>query len=258
MVNIRWRKKDQTKLSRAVQKFNAKLTRLSKANPEFADAGVYPERLVVSELKQGILTRADFNRTIKSIDRFFKKDAADVIKNKAGIYTTKYEEREAAIDARRVTLRRKKQREESGISKHRAEKLNLEDVDISKKLDEIKKRLEPGKNNNTTPENERQRWRNFTRMLKLQSSDNWFQQKNEQYLQNYFRALNENLTPSQAQAIKKLIEDLGIDGYQLFLINQNNDLTDIDFVYSQTEADYRYETIMEQIPLTLKELNEEE
>ena len=39
---IMWRKKDKTKVSRYVQKFNAAITRLEKLNPELIDTGALP------------------------------------------------------------------------------------------------------------------------------------------------------------------------------------------------------------------------
>lgn len=257
MANIKWRKKDRVKLSRYVQKFNAKITRLEKANPEIADAGLYPDRLNVNDIIGIISTRKDYNRVIKRIDRFFKKDAASIKTLDSGVKITKYEYNEAKIAERVVNIRRKKTREKAGISEARAKEVGLGTINVDERLKEIANRLKPNRNNYTNLVNENQGWKNFLKNVLIQQQDEWFEKKNEQYLKNYYAALDDQLSPSQAAEIKKMIKELGIDGYTLFLINLTNDLTDIDYIYGYEKAVEKFEAIMENIPITLEDIKDE-
>lgn len=256
---IRWRKKDTNQLSIYVRKFNAKITRLEKQNPDIASAGLYPQRISVSDLKSRIFTRKDFNREIKAIDRFFKSGAADIITTSSGIKITKYELNEAKIYVRRINKRRKDLRDKSGISDFRAKELNLNYVSLEDKLNEIKLRIENmRKKAEPDMSNEMQNFKNFLIKLHYESSDEWFDRKNDQYYLNYLEGAKNELGAENAQKIKDLLEKLGITGYQLYLINLKNDLTDFDYVYGADKVEERIQNILEQIPITFKEVMEDD
>lgn len=65
---IRWRQSDDAELKRNVKNFNAKISRLEKKYPKLKN--VLPERVTVEQMKELIDTRKDFNREMKSLQRF--------------------------------------------------------------------------------------------------------------------------------------------------------------------------------------------
>lgn len=97
---MKWRKEDEKKLSKAVRKFNASITNISKKNPEIAEAGLYPEKLSVKALRSNILTRSDYNRTLSSIERWFKPKSREII-TKSGIMMTRYSYKESIYQYQR-------------------------------------------------------------------------------------------------------------------------------------------------------------
>lgn len=102
---IRWRESDTAELQRVINNFNAKLYRVKKNHPEYAD--FLPERVKKSDLVKGIHTRADFNRITNSLKRFSKKGSEAPVKSSRGAKSTKWElgefRRKEGIDNARRT-----------------------------------------------------------------------------------------------------------------------------------------------------------
>lgn len=65
---INWRDSDLQELSKAVNNFNRKITRLSKKYPQIKN--VLPEKITVAQYKELINTRQDLNREINALKRF--------------------------------------------------------------------------------------------------------------------------------------------------------------------------------------------
>ena len=75
--NIRWTENDSKELSRAVKNFNAKVRRLEK---KYAGQDVVlPEKVSVKELQNVIGTRRDLQRELKSLQRFSKRGAEEIV-----------------------------------------------------------------------------------------------------------------------------------------------------------------------------------
>lgn len=111
---IKWRKQDLKKLSQYVGKFNAKITRELRKNPEAWE--YYPAKISVKEIKAQIETREDYNRFIKSIDRAFKPGGFTPVENKEGTKTTKWMLNEINISNRFINRERQKIREKANPS----------------------------------------------------------------------------------------------------------------------------------------------
>ena len=106
---IKWRKQDLKKLSQYVGKFNAKITRELRKNPEAWE--YYPPRFNVSQLRTQIQTREDFNRFIKSVDRAFKPGAFTPVETKKGKKTTKWALKEIYLANRYINRKRQEIRD---------------------------------------------------------------------------------------------------------------------------------------------------
>lgn len=255
MANIKWRDKDDKKLAAYVRKFNAKITRESNKNPDIADSGIYPAKISVKDIKSRIVTRNDFNKELRSIDRAFNKGAFDIIDTSAGFKLTKWEVKDITLAVKRINKRRRETRQKAGISEKRAKELKLNDISVEDVLKEIGKRIKQApKNTMVDIANEKQAWTNFVKKVRMEDNPGWFEKKNAAYMKGYTKALMHELGWDKAKKIIKMIRQLGITPYQLFLINLSNDRTDIDFVYGAEGIEEKFEALMEQIPLTYEEL----
>lgn len=68
---IQWRQEDSAALQKAVKNYNAKIKRIEKNDP--LSRGLLPEKQTVRELRQGIRTRADFNRKLKELQSYTQR-----------------------------------------------------------------------------------------------------------------------------------------------------------------------------------------
>ena len=105
---IRWRDSDTAELQRTINNFNAKLYRLKKNHPHLAE--YLPDRVNKTTIIKSIATREDFNRTIKSLQRFSKRGAETPVKSARGAKATKWEISEHKKKERIVNREREKER----------------------------------------------------------------------------------------------------------------------------------------------------
>lgn len=68
---IQWRPEDSETLQKAVKNYNAKITRISKNDP--LSRGLLPDKVTVSELRQDIKTRKDFNKKIRELQSYSQR-----------------------------------------------------------------------------------------------------------------------------------------------------------------------------------------
>lgn len=230
---IRWRKQDKTKLSRYISKFNASITRLSRKNPELADAGILPEKLDINVVKYHISTRRDYNRIIQRIDRWFRPKARDIILTPAGTRTTRWEVQEARYSQQRINAQRKKVRSKFNVGERVSEQSNLQDISVADKWNNIRSNLAGGDD----IENQQQSWKNFVHNLFIQESDNYNVMRLQNYYDNWISALYENFSVLNAQAIQNFIEERDISPAQLFEMVIKDERLSIAFVYSEEEEE---------------------
>lgn len=88
-------------LSRAVNKFNAKIKRLENVDREID----IPEKESISAIKDRVTTKWDLNREINRLERFTKRNAEDLIKNKSGVVMSKWEFENIQREQRRLSAR---------------------------------------------------------------------------------------------------------------------------------------------------------
>ena len=106
--SIRWRESDTRELQRIINNFNAKIYRLRKNHPELKD--YLPDTVKKKDVIKGIETRADFNRTIKSLQRFTKRGAENPVKSSRGAKSTEWEVGEFKLKQRIENARRTRER----------------------------------------------------------------------------------------------------------------------------------------------------
>lgn len=101
--NIRWTADDEKELNRAVKNFNAKLSRIAKAeekrakqDPDYKKT-VLPEKASVKKLRDLVTTRQDLNRELNALKRFSKKGAeigVELPDNKHNLKITDWQKKE--------------------------------------------------------------------------------------------------------------------------------------------------------------------
>lgn len=230
---IKWRQKDKTKVSRYVQKFNTAITRLEKLNPDLVDTGVLPERLDVSEIRSQITTRADFNRFIKRVDRFFKPGAKDIVMAPSGYRMTRWGIKEAKLTERRINQQRVAFVEKMKISKAEQKALKLKPIDVFKEQQKVLNSNSPSK---------AQKWMNFLYTLERESGDNYYTNMSVQVQQSYIKALK-NTFGDQSETLVNFIKDNEIKGTDILYAISKNDILDFEYLYSREDADAKLEML---------------
>lgn len=98
---IRWKRSDTAKLSRAVRDFNKKVRELKKEENKL----YLPEEIEYKDTKQNITTRRELNRVINSLKRFQREGAEELYITQSGAQMSRWERRELGIQSR-IAVRR--------------------------------------------------------------------------------------------------------------------------------------------------------
>lgn len=227
--SIRWRKEDQQKLSRQVRKYNAKITREIKNGRlpmEFA-----PPRLKVSELRDSIQTRADFNRIINRTQRIFNPDALNTISLESGLTLTRYELREAKLSLAAVNRRRAAELKRLNPSTYKGTMGTIEENNLKPRKIDFSK----------IPVN---RWGETIGALTKQTLDSYYVERQKLYKQNYLKSIynifgSNPLVDELAAIIQKIPAEELYDAYA------DDPFLQIDFVYDPLDAAMKLETLIE-------------
>lgn len=106
---IRWTNDDKQNLRKAVNNFNRKIKRLEQLGKDNLPEKVsYKElvgikKLVDSSYDREIYSRRELNNVIRSLQRFSKRGAEDIVTLKSGEQVTKWQKREIGIARSRAT-----------------------------------------------------------------------------------------------------------------------------------------------------------
>lgn len=187
---INWRKTDAEKLNKEVERFNAKIYRTKRAHPEMEN--ILPETIkkadkakMVEELKNA--PRSEFNKEIKSLDRFLKKGAEKEIVSETGNRVTRWEKNEVSLKVAQINRERTKERKavENMEATSRGEKIGLKRGEMgSERLNELKpkkfdfNKIKGGKE-----------WKRFKASVEKQASPQARNERMEGYKANYIKGL---------------------------------------------------------------------
>lgn len=244
---IKWRPEDTKKLSRAVQKFNTSITKLSQKNPEIAEAGLYPDKISVKQLRERILTRSDFNREIASINRWFKPKARDII-TLEGIKMTRYAYKEALYRYQSQLHTYNTSLKEAHDNLRKQAQLGQKPLSPMEKLKQITKAREDKSDYNYQDEENLQKsWAVYQMKLAKRSNDKYYEETNRLYYTNYMASLDENFTKEHANDIQALMYTLQLTGYEMYLLTTINPDLDIEYIYGPEEEEKKYQYIYENI-----------
>ena len=94
-------KSSEIELKKAINKFNAKIKRLEKVDREIS----IPEKESITAIKSRVSSKWDLNREIDKLERFTKRNAEDLIKNKSGVVLSRWEFENIQREQKRLNAR---------------------------------------------------------------------------------------------------------------------------------------------------------
>jgi hypothetical protein len=206
-TNINWRKSDAEKLTKTVERFNAKIYRTRKNHPELAD--ILPDTIkktdkmeMINQLKAQ--PRSEFKKVINSLKRFTKRGAENKIVSATGNRVTRWEKNEVALQVGQINRERtiKRKKVEALEATSRGENLGMKRGEMgSERLNALKPKkfdfdkIRGGKE-----------WELFKESVKRQATPSNQDLTMERYKENYLKGL-ENFG-GYANDIIELIKEL--------------------------------------------------
>jgi hypothetical protein len=103
-------KDSQKELQRAISKFNSKVKRLESVDREID----IPEKESIKAIKERVSSKWDLNREIDRLERFTKRNAEELIQNKAGVVKSRWEFENLQREQKRLSARLSREIERYG------------------------------------------------------------------------------------------------------------------------------------------------
>lgn len=253
---IKWRKQDLQKLATYTRKFNAAITRFEKNAPDLVGTGVIPERINTEELKARIMNRKDFNRELRKIDRFFKPGARDIIRDKSGFFTTKWQNKELQYLQQRINAQNRAYIKKYNVPKAQIEFLGLEDVDLMKqkaKIFEEARALEDYEDQ----QNKLQEWYNIGYTLERQASDEYLAESFAKLRSAYINAIRAHMPPDKAEELIEYLKENNVWGTDIVWATAQNDILDFEYFYSTDDELARAEIMLDRWKQIMPKLKEQ-
>lgn len=234
-IGIVWDDQKSKELSALVRRFNDKLRKAAKRNPDIAK--FLPERKSVRQIKASLKTNAEYQQLKRDINLMFKRDALKLIRPYRGVVTTKYQSAVIRNATRRIAAARKKEL----------------------------KRLEKSPNfYGLTREQERQysrpifrgdtqsAWDAFVKSIERKSMSTYMGEYKSKYHENFIKALESTFGKERARSLAEIANKLP-ENY-LYDIYYDNPNLSIDFVYGANEMATKYETVANELQRSLDNL----
>ena len=233
---IRWRSVDQGRVSRIAQRFNAKITRVIKKHPEWAD--IMPNRVNAKELSERLKngTRRQFDREMNRLERFLRKGAEMPYTTKSGVATTVWQKKEIDNTFRAINAKRRAERKKLDPSIFKG---NLHSIQENNLL----------QRKNTVQEISPEYWKEFVRNLDYQLEQE-YKDKSNIYKMNLLKAISNIL--GEKSELYNLVSQVAPERIKRFA--DTSSLISISFLYEPLEP----EDIEEYFKSELFELLKEE
>lgn len=198
-----------------------------KSNPLYAD--FLPAKINTHDIKSRVKNRTDFNREIKSLERFMKKGSEKMILTEQGIKTTAYEKREITLRVRSINIKRKKIRGANKVGRESGNLAVAEDRSLFPKQFNL---------NQLSPKG----WDRYKKNVYNQTQSDYYNIKNEQYKRSYIIALYKTLPVDLAEQIESLLNN--VDGETMYNLSLQDTTLDIIYTYSPEDARHKGEVIL--------------
>lgn len=233
---IRWRSIDQKAVTNIARRFNAKITRVMKAHPDWAEN--LPERINVKELSEKLRsgTRREFNREMAKLERFLRKGAEMPYTTKSGVATTVWQKKEIDNTFRAINAKRRAERKKLDPSIFKG---NLHSIQENNLL----------QRKNTVQEIFPKYWKEFVRNLDYQLEQE-YKDKSNIYKMNLLKAISNIL--GEKSELYNLVSQVASERIKRFA--DTSSLISISFLYEPLEP----EDIEEYFKSELFELLKEE
>lgn len=176
---IRWRESDRNNLNKEVRRFNAKLDRLAKANPDAAE--FLPEKKSVRAIRGAVESRIDLSREIRAMNSLFKKGATQLVESEQGIVTTKYELHQLKLQVNRINANRAREKMKANPTPEKGTLSTIKSNNLNPKSFNFDK-IRPGKE-----------WQMFVESVEKQSKGTYYTNKINEYKKNYLKTVKANL-----------------------------------------------------------------
>lgn len=233
---IRWRSIDQKAVTNIARRFNAKITRVMKAHPDWTE--ILPERINVKELSEKLRsdTRREFNREMAKLERFLRKGAEMPYTTKSGVATTVWQKKEIDNTFRAINAKRRAERKKLDPSIFKG---NLHSIQENNLL----------QRKNTVQEISPKYWKEFVRNLDYQLEQE-YKDKSNIYKMNLLKAISNIL--GEKSELYNLVSQVASERIKRFA--DTSSLISISFLYEPLEP----EDIEEYFKSELFELLKEE
>lgn len=226
---IRWRESDAEKLTKEVERFNAKIYRTRSRHPEIAD--IQPETIKKEDKQKLIekfkdMPRSEFNKYLNSLERYNRKGAEKEVVSKTGNRTTQWEKKEYGLKVAQINRERtheRKKRENVEVTS-RGKPLGMKRGEMgSERMNELNK-----KNYDFDKIRGGKEWEKFKESIDKQSGYNAEYEKMKLYKMNYIKALEKAAGEYARETIDKLKQLPADKVIDIFFSEQE---ATIDFIY---------------------------
>lgn len=216
---IRWRSVDQGRVSRIAQRFNAKITRVIKKHPEWAD--IMPNRVNAKELSERLKngTRRQFDKEMNRLERFLRKGAEMPYTTKSGVATTVWQKKEIDNTFRAINAKRRAERKKLDPSIFKG---NLHSIQENNLL----------QRKNTVQEISPKYWKEFVRNLDYQLEQE-YKDKSNIYKMNLLKAISNIL--GEKSELYNLVSQVAPERIKRFA--DTSSLISISFLYEPLEPE---------------------
>jgi hypothetical protein len=211
---------------RVVKKFNQKVTYHFKNSPK--KRSFLPSKVSITDIREKVYSRQDFNRIINRLDRFGRRGAEKIVTTKGGATVTKWELKEAKNLSRFANIKKAWRRKKLGISPQKGNVMSAEAIGLSPTVTEAVE---------TKTERDLEK---FIQSMERRLKADYYEQGYEQYKEHYLKGIKNQLGD------KELIEMIeAIDPEELFEQTVANPKMRINFMYEPQEIQ-TLSTVMKQ------------
>jgi len=204
------RKSTENELKKALKNYNAKLSRLRKAD---VSVGL-PEKATLSEIKSR--SAKDVRKEIERLKRFTQRGAETAV-DFQGLQITKFERQEISNQLRSVNIKRTIRRKKGD-------------------LDNTNKKTIPKFRNKTA-------LNKFQKSIEIESRFDFEKLRAEKYVDNYLTAIG-NIFGSEATELFNIIQELEPEKFVQF--GTERDLLSISFIYDPQERERKLSAITQE------------
>lgn len=224
---IKWRESDKKELSRLVKNFNAKIRRLEK---KIGPGEVLPETVSLRDLKKSILTRKEFNREVKALQRFTQRGSEKFVSvpdNDNNLKITKWQMKEMKSLEKLELKRIEKQKERLANMPATLKRQPLGYSALQRQefigMGRVEDReLEPTKLFTRTMS--KRELKAKYRVLRNRSRSGFFIEKDKQARDNFIKGLTLNYAENDVKDVVEAIEKMPLDDFMEIMYEEGGSL----------------------------------